>query len=256
MPKTITSDRDVKFVNHFWRILWRKLGTKLQFISSHHPQTDGKTEVVNRSLGNLLRILVGDSPRKWDLALPRAEFAYNRSQNCITGKSPFEAVYGVNPITPLDLTSLPIDKQFSGDAEDHAEHIKQVHSQVQTKIEQSNKKYKERADRRRKKVVFKAGDLVLIHLRKARFHTGKYSKLQPRADSPFRVLERINDNAYKIELPGDYNVSRTFNVADLSPYVTDSATEVSEEEEVTDDEVADSRTNLFLEGENDAMMQT
>ena len=59
IPKTITSDRDPKFVDHFWRTLWRKLGTKLQFSSSHHPQSDGQTEAVNRSLGNLLRSLVG-----------------------------------------------------------------------------------------------------------------------------------------------------------------------------------------------------
>ena len=156
---------------------------------------------------------------------------------------------------PIDLTPLPVDKQFSGDAEDRAEHIKQIHSQVKARIEQSNKKYKERADRRRKKVVFKTGDLVWIYLRKARFPTGRYGKLQPRADGPFRVLERINDNAYKIELPGDYNVSGTFNVADLSPYITNSDTEVSEEEDVTDDEVADSRANLFLEGENGANMR-
>ena len=106
-------------------------------------------------------------------------------------------------------------------------------------------------DRRRKRVVFKAGDLVWVHLRKARFPTGRYGKLQPRADGPFRVLERINDNAYKIDLPGEYNVSATFNVADLSPYITDNEDEASREE-VIDDEMADSRTNLFLEGENDA----
>nr|GFA17524.1 reverse transcriptase domain-containing protein [Tanacetum cinerariifolium] len=54
------------------------------------------------------------------------------------------------------------------------------------------------------------------------FHSfGRFAKLQPRADGPFRVLERINDNAYKINLPGYYGVSATFNVVDLAPYVGD-----------------------------------
>ncbi|GJT80165.1 reverse transcriptase domain-containing protein [Tanacetum coccineum] len=91
-------------------------------------------------------------------------------------------------------------------------------------IEKQNAKYKEWVDKRQKKVVFKEGDLVLIRLGKERFSAGRFGKLQPRADGPFRVLKRINDNAYKIDLPGEYNVSATFNVADPSPYVTEEET--------------------------------
>lgn len=130
VPKTITSDRDVKFVSHFWRTLWKLLGTHLQFSSAYHPQTDGQTEVVNRSLGNLLRSLVGEHPRKWDFVIPQAEFAYNSSVNRSTKKSPFEVVYGNNPSHVLDLLPLPNQARVSMEAEEFAEHIKEAHEQV------------------------------------------------------------------------------------------------------------------------------
>ena len=52
-------------------------------------------------------------------------------------------------------------------------------------------------------------------MRKERFPARRRSKLHPRGDGPFQVLERINDNAYKLDLPGEYNISATFNVFDL-----------------------------------------
>jgi hypothetical protein len=66
LPRRIVSDRETKFVGHFWRTLWKKMGTDFSFISSYHPQTDGQTEVVNRSLGNLLRSLVTEHHNQWD----------------------------------------------------------------------------------------------------------------------------------------------------------------------------------------------
>ena len=56
LPKSIISHRDTRFRGHFSMTLWKKLGTKLNFSSSYHPQSNGQTEVVNRSLGNMLRI--------------------------------------------------------------------------------------------------------------------------------------------------------------------------------------------------------
>ena len=72
-------------------------------------------------------------------------------------------------------------------------------------------------------------------MRKERFPARRRSKLHPRRDGPFQVQERINDNAYKLDLPGEYNISATFNVFDLSPF------------DVGDD----SRTNPFEERGND-----
>lgn len=221
IPKTIVSDRDSKFLSYFWNTLWRKVGTKLLFSTSHHPQTDGQTEVTNRTLGTLLRGLVSKTQKDWDIKLAHAEFAYNRSPTYATGHSPFEIVYGVNPFIPLDLIPLPKDELVHPDAELKLKSMMKLHQQVHDRIKTVNAAYQRKSNKNRRQKVFEEGDLVWIHLRKERFPGKRKNKLMPRAEGPYKVIERVNDNAYKIELPGDYGVHATFNVGDLSPYIDD-----------------------------------
>ncbi|PKI68447.1 hypothetical protein CRG98_011136 [Punica granatum] len=75
IPKTIVSDRDAKFLSHFWRVLRGKLGTKLLFSTICHPQTDGQTEVVNRTLSTLLRTVIKRNLKSWEDCIPFIEFA-------------------------------------------------------------------------------------------------------------------------------------------------------------------------------------
>jgi hypothetical protein len=53
-------------------------------------------------------------------------------------------------------------------------------------------------------------------MRKERFPAHRKSKLQPQGDVSFQILERINDNVYKVDLSGEYGVSTTFNFSDLT----------------------------------------
>ncbi|RDX78854.1 hypothetical protein CR513_40795, partial [Mucuna pruriens] len=102
---TIVSDRNPKILG--------QLGTKLLYSTTCHPQTDGKIEVVNRTLGQLLRYFVKKSLRDWEDWIPHVEFAYNRVFNSTTSYAPFELAYGFNHLSPINLFPLPIMPNYA-----------------------------------------------------------------------------------------------------------------------------------------------
>ncbi|GJZ17974.1 reverse transcriptase domain-containing protein [Tanacetum coccineum] len=99
-----------------------------------------------------------------------AEFAYNRSNHSSTGRSPFFVVYGRNPFTPLDLDPMVGDGLVSAEGDERARHIQELHAQVREQIIKHNLQYQTHANKHRKQVLFEEGDLVWIHLRRARPH--------------------------------------------------------------------------------------
>ena len=78
--KATVSDRDVKFTSNFWKGLFADLGTKLNFSTAYHPQTDGQTERINQVLEDMLRMYVMDKPTRWEDYLHLVEFAYKNGQ--------------------------------------------------------------------------------------------------------------------------------------------------------------------------------
>jgi hypothetical protein len=116
VPNTIVSDRDAKLLTHFWRTLWFKLGTKLLFSTTCHHQSDGQTEVINRTLSTMLRAVLKTNLKLREECLPHIEFAYNRSVHSTTKVSPFQVVYGFNSRAPIDLLPLPPSEMTCFDA--------------------------------------------------------------------------------------------------------------------------------------------
>jgi hypothetical protein len=239
IPKSITSDRDTKFLSHFWRTLWRRFDTALNFSSTSHSQTDGQTDVVNRTLGNLLRCIAGNKSKQWDLALAEAGFAYNNMVNRSTGKAPFEVVYGRTPRLAVDLVALPKLPGASVAAEHLAERVKATQEGVRQHLEKSYAKYKAAADKGRRSKIFQEGDLVMVYLRKGRLPVGVSGKLRNKKYGPCKILKNINDNAYVVDLPEDLAISSTFNVADIFEYFPQAKSELN------------SRMSFFQERETD-----
>jgi hypothetical protein len=118
-----------------------------------------------------------------------------------------------------------------------------MHETTKLNIEEMNEKYRIAASKGRKEVKLEPDDLVWQHFRKERFPELRKSKLMSRAAGPFKILAKINDNAYKLELPPVFGVSFSFNISDLRPYL-------GEEDEMS------LRTMSMQEGENDEDINT
>ena len=99
LPDDIVSDRDSKFISHFWQSLMDLLSVKLNLSTAFHPQTDGQTERVNQTLEAYMRNYCSYQQDDWSDLLPLAEYAYNSAISEATKSSPFCANYDFEPRT-------------------------------------------------------------------------------------------------------------------------------------------------------------
>lgn len=106
------------------------MGSKLLYSTSCHPQTYGQTEAMNRTLGTLLRTIVGKHLKTWEDCLPFIEFAYNRYIHSSIGYSPFEIVYVFNPLTILDLSPLLLSEISSLDEKAQIELVYSIYEKA------------------------------------------------------------------------------------------------------------------------------
>ena len=161
MPKSILSDRDPIFVSKFWQEFFTLSGTHLKMSSAYHPQTDGETEVVNRCLEQYLRCFAHQWPRKWSFYLAWAEFWYNTTYHVSAGMTPFQALHGrLPPTVPnYQVGTSPmheVDKALLSRDE--------LLSQLKRNLAAAANWMKQSADKGRRDVEFKEGDMVFLRL--------------------------------------------------------------------------------------------
>jgi len=162
----------------------------------------------------------------------------NRHFSLLSLFKDFEDVFSQG--RPPGRPPLPLHEQVNMNFDKQAVYIMKFHEDKRGTLEKHNEEHAKKMNKHKRAMIFEERDLVWLHLRKDCVPDARKSKLHPRGDEPFKVIKRINDNAYKIDISNSkYLVHDTFNVVDLSPYLGTSS----------DEEDQESRTTLTQGGE-------
>ncbi|KAH9657611.1 hypothetical protein KPL70_023155 [Citrus sinensis] len=193
-----------------------------------HGLPNSITEVVNKCLEQYLRCMVGDRPKEWVKWLPLAEWWYNTSSHLSTRMTPFEAVYGRPPPSyiayiPGTSTVATVDLSLKDrDAMIRLLKANLVDAQARMKLY---------ADKKKSERKFEVGDMVFLRLQPYKqvslsIHSNR--KLSPRFYGPYKVIQKIGQVAYKLELPIEFKIHPVFHVSCLKKKVGEAVTPITE----------------------------
>nr|GEX99602.1 putative reverse transcriptase domain-containing protein [Tanacetum cinerariifolium] len=185
-------------------------------------------EVVTRH-GVVVSIISNrdDFGKSWDRHLPLVEFSHNNSYHTSIKAAPFEALYGRKCRSPAYWGEVR-DAQLTGPEIIHETTEKIV--QIKRRIQAARDRKKSYADLKRKPMDFQVGDRVMLKVSpwKGVVHFGKRGKLNPRYIGPFKVLSKVGDVAYRLELPQQLSrVHNTFHVSNLKKCLSDESLVIS-----------------------------
>ncbi|KAL4578162.1 hypothetical protein LXL04_014281 [Taraxacum kok-saghyz] len=213
IPKTVLSDRDPLFLSTFWKEIFSLQGSKLHFSSAYHPETDGQTEVVNRSLETYLRCFAAEQPKTWSFWLPWAEYWHNTSFHISTNTTPFETVYGRPP--PSILQFAPGEIQCEAVAREFVDRDEAL-KQLKYHLARSQERMKKSAYLHRRDENFDIGDWVFLKLCPHRQQSVVHrinQKLAARYYGPFQITAKMGPVAYKLKLPVEAKVHPVFHAS-------------------------------------------
>ena len=214
--KKLISDRDVRFTSEMMKEFTRALGFEWSFSTSHHPQTDGATEVMNKTILSCLRHYVSKTQDDWAEYIPMVQLALNTRIHSSTGFSPFFLIYGRN----ADLSGLvePPEHVLANEYVTRlTRNIRQAITRAATLIDKAQAHQKRHADQKRSDDrPFQQGEWVLLSTKNLRNKKG-VSKLCPKFIGPFKVVSN-NHPSYKLELPTSLRIHPVFHTSLLKRY--------------------------------------
>jgi len=213
VPLSIVSDRDTKFTSRFWKKFHEEMGATLLRSTSFHPETDGLSERTIQTVEDMLRACAIDFGGSWDNHLPLIEFSYNNSYHSTINMAPYEMLYGRKCRTPVcwgeigqkELGSLEIVEATNARLD-----------QIKARFKAAQDRQESYANKRRRAIEFEVGDKVMLKVSpwKGVIRFRKRGKLGPRFIGPFKILERVGEVAYRLDLPDELSgIHPTFHVS-------------------------------------------
>jgi hypothetical protein len=231
LPLSIVSDRDKLFTSLFWKELMLRLGVQLRLSTANHPQTDGASERMHRSLLEMLRIFVHHHQRDWRKHLAMAEFSINNLQNASTGMSAFFADLGLHPLAAFPQVKVQAPSSSAAgsvsvvEANVFAAKQHQVFQQVHDIMLETQERMHagDLQENARRAATIAVEDLVLVSsqaLLSPAQRDRPSNKLSYRWQGPFKVLERLSEAAFKLDLKSSgVRAHPVINVKFLRRYV-------------------------------------
>jgi hypothetical protein len=192
------------------------LGTTLNMSTAYHPQTDGQTERMNRTLQEMLRSYVDDKGSDWDQHLAMAELAYNTAVQESTGYTPFQLSYGMEAHLPMDHALSEAKLTDNPTAAETIEQWNKNLQQARHNLEQAQMRQSFYADQHRNDQEYQVGDKVMLTTEHMR---SKVGKLNARYLGPFTVKRVISPLNVELDLPSTMRIRPIFHVSKLKPYV-------------------------------------
>ena len=226
LPESIICDRDPRWTSDFWKGIAKFLRTKMSLSSSHHPQHDGQTEIVNRFLEVMLRAFVSNNKETWALWLPLLEWAYNASVHRSTGATPNFLMFGFEPRSPLDFLlpkEIGRNEIKRSNSEDWLVKLQMFRDSARQAIAHAQHHQARSYNKGRKALDLLVGDKVLVNPHSLEWveSRGEGAKLTPRWIGPFKILQKINPNVYRLRMGDNYPGSPVINIQHLKKYVED-----------------------------------
>lgn len=218
IPTSIVCDRDKKFISAFWRAFFQFHSTKLCMSSSYYHQTNGQTEVVNRTLEQYLRCFTSCQPRRWKDWLPWVDYSYNTYMHSSTWVSPFEVVYGQSP--PSLLTYIIGTSRVEA-VDSYLRDQDAILCYLRANLLQARDQMVTYANKHHREVHFNIGDFVYLKLQPYRQTSVAFRaslKLAPWFYGLYEILERVRLVAYRLALPSDSCIHNVFHVSLLQKH--------------------------------------